>query len=86
MSTWPSSTVPLPLTVLLNLTVNNVAINGGAVLHVFHNAGEVAPVSFAVPFTATAAGTVVRVMAQQNTFLYSGIALTIYKLGEIPTV
>ena len=42
--------------------------------------------SFAVPFTATAAGTVVRVMAQQNTFLYSGIALTIYKLGEIPTV
>ena len=58
---------------------------GGGVLHTFHTSADAAVLSIAVPVAVTSAPSTLQLVGTGGGFQYSGITMTITRLGDIPT-
>ena len=81
----PASGVNFPLSIAVTLQQGGGAVPGGTVLHTFHTSSDVANVSLAVPVAVSSAPSALEIEGTGGSFLYSAIAMTITRLGDIPS-
>ena len=81
----PASGVNFPLSIAVTLQQGGAAVPGGTVLHTFHTSSDVANVSLAVPVEVSSAPSALEIEGTGGSFLYSAIAMTITRLGDIPS-
>ena len=81
----PASGVNFPLSIAVTLQQGGAAVPGGTVLHTFHTSSDVANVSLAVPVAVSSAPSALEIEGTGGSFLYSAIAMTITRLGDIPS-
>lgn len=76
-------TFPLPISVVLEQ--NGTALPAAASQHTFHTSADTANVAFSTPVSVSSAPTVLTVRASGGNFLYSDSAISVYRLGNIPS-
>lgn len=77
----PASGVTFPLNILLYLQQDGNSVSGAGVQHTFHTSAESANVAFSVPISAATTPSTLEVVSQDGNFLYSGLGMSIYKIG-----
>ena len=77
----PASGVTFPLNISLALEQNGTAVAGATASHTFHTSSDTATLAFSAPIQVTTTPSMLEVVAQGGSFLYSGISMTIYKIG-----
>ena len=81
----PASGVNFPLSITLTLQQGGSGVPGGGVLHTFHTSADAAVLPIAVPVAVTSAPSTLQLVGTGGSFQYSGITMTITRLGDIPT-
>ena len=81
----PASGVNFPLSITLTLQQGGSGVPGGGVLHTFHTSADAAVLPIAVPVAVTSAPSTLQLVGTGGSFQYSGITMTISRLGDIPT-
>ena len=81
----PASGVNFPLSITLTLQQGGSGVPGGGVLHTFHTSADAAVLPIAVPVAVTSAPSTLQLVGTGGGFQYSGITMTITRLGDIPT-
>ena len=69
------------MAVLLSLQLNGTDVPGAFTQHTFHTSSDTATVSFSFPVQVTTVPSTIRIMAENGTFIYSGVSLTLSKLS-----
>ena len=77
----PTSTSTLPLTTGLYLEQNGTPVAGAAAQHTFQNVTDSANLAFSQIIDVTSVPATLQVEAQGGDFAYSGINLTVQKIG-----
>ena len=77
----PISTSTLPLTIGLYLEQNSTPVAGAAAQHTFQNATDSTNLAFSQILDVTSVPATLQVEAQGGDFAYSGINLTVQKIG-----
>lgn len=80
----PALCVHFPLTITLSLQRNGYNLPGGTVLHVFHTPAENVPISFTLPVEIGSAPASLRILSTGGNVFYSGINMSVCRLGDIP--
>ena len=81
----PASGVNFPLSITITLQQNGSNVPGGGVLHTFHTSPDAAVIPITVPVEVASIPTTLQLVATGGSFQYSGITMTISRLGDIPT-
>ncbi|WP_242964667.1 hypothetical protein [Flavonifractor sp. An100] len=81
----PGAGSEFPLSITLNLMQDGSTVPGGSVLHTFNNSSDTANLAFSVPVQVTNAPSTLEVEGSGGNYLYSAVALTAYRLGDIPS-
>ena len=79
----PASGVNFPLSILINLQQQGSGVAGTDVQHTFQTSSDVSNVAFSQIIEVTSVPSTLDVVGSGGSFLYSGISLSIYKLGNI---
>lgn len=74
-----------PLSINLLLQQNGTAIPGGGTLHVFHTSTENTGQALSIPIAVSSAPATIRIVTSGGNIIYTGVTMTIYRLGDIPT-
>lgn len=77
----PASGANFPLSIFLNLQQDGTNVPGAVVQHTFQASSDTATVAFSSPVTVTGAPSVLRVVGTGGNFIYSAIAMTVYKIA-----
>ena len=81
----PASGSNFPLSITLTLQQGGSSVPGGGVLHTFHTSADAAVLPIAVPVAVSSAPSTLQLVATGGSFQYSGVTMTITRLGDIPT-
>lgn len=81
----PASGVNFPLSITITLQQNGAGVPGGGVLHTFHTSSDAAVIPISIPVQVSSTPTTLQLVATGGNFQYSGITMTITRLGDIPT-
>ncbi len=73
-----------PQSLLVYLLQDGNSAAGSDLLHTFARANELISLAFTIPIVVFDSPSVISVGAQGGNFVYSNIALTIYRIGDIP--
>ena len=80
----PASGVNFPLSITVALQQGGVNVPGGGVLHTFHTSPDAAVIPISVPVEVASAPSTLQLVGTGGSFTYSGITMTVYRLGDIP--
>lgn len=80
----PASGVTFPLSITLQLQQNGTAIPEGGALHVFHTSTENISQAISIPIAVSSTPTTIRLVTSGGNIFYTGVTMTIYRLGDIP--
>lgn len=72
----------VPAAIAVRLTLDGTPVAGAAATHTFATAGDVATMSFHVPFRVTTTPGRVEVVANSSNFTFENLTLTIIRLGD----
>ena len=80
----PASGVNFPLPITVTLQQDGTAVPGGGVLHTFHTSPDTAVIPLSVPIQVSSAPSTLQLVGTGGNFLYSGVTMTMSRLGDIP--
>ena len=80
----PASGVNFPLSITITLQQDGTSVPGGSVLHTFHTSPDAAVIPITVPVEVSSAPSTLQLVGTGGSFQYSGITMTISRLGDIP--
>lgn len=81
-----SAGMSIPAAVLVRLYLDGVPVTGAAARHTFASTGEMATVSFHVPFAISGTPATVQVVVDETGFIFEDITMTIIRLGDATAV
>ena len=81
----PASGVNFPLSITISLQQNGTNVPGGGVLHTFHTSPDAAVIPITIPVEVSSAPSTLQLVGTGGSFQYSGITMTITRLGDIPS-
>ena len=79
----PVSGVTFPLTVGMYLEEQGTAVPGAAVQHTFHTSTDTSNLSFSQIIEVQDVPAVFQVVGQGDAYFYSGITMTVEKIGSL---
>ena len=83
----PASGAKFPFNVTLFLQKNGSAVSGASTAHNFQASSETTNLGFNVPISVSSVPATLAINANSGqNFIYTGISMTINRLGDIPTV
>ena len=77
----PPANAQLPVSNLLQFSLNGTALNGAATQHVFTTANETSAQSASIIFTVTSTPATLELVSSGGTFNYTGVTMNLFKIG-----
>ena len=77
----PQAGAQLPLSNLVQFSLNGTPQNGSAAQHLFNSAGETSAQSASLVFTVTDVPATLEVVSSGGAFNYTGVTVNIFKVG-----
>ena len=77
----PPANAQLPVSNLLQFSLNGTALNGAATQHVFTTANETSSQSASIIFTVTSTPATLELVSSGGTFNYTGVTMNLFKIG-----
>lgn len=77
----PPANAQLPVSNLLQFSLNGTALNGAATQHVFTTANETSAQSASIIFTVTSTPATLELVSSGGAFNYTGVTMNLFKIG-----
>ena len=77
----PPANAQLPVSNLLQFSLNGTALNGAATQHVFTTANETSAQSASIIFMVTSTPATLELVSNGGTFNYTGVTMNLFKIG-----
>ena len=77
----PPANAQLPVSNLLQFSLNGTALNGAATQHVFTTANETSAQSASIIFMVTSTPATLELVSSGGTFNYTGVTMNLFKIG-----
>jgi hypothetical protein len=81
----PTVDSKFPVSINLNLQQDGATVPGASLLHTFNSSSETVNQALSVPITVSQAPSNLQMVGEGGNFLYSATAMTVTRLGDIPT-